>query len=128
MLGRRFIISLARMFNSVLPGRVIALVKENIVLIRKMDYDAKPILMNIESSLEYNVRLHSCAKEPETVRWIEEYVREGDVIFDIGANVGAYSLVTSKVANGKARVYAFEPSFLNFAQLCRNIYHDPEFA
>jgi len=113
---------MAKLLNRVLPDRAIALVKENLPLVGRMDYEPQPILLNIESSLEYHIRLHSCAKEPDTVKWIEEYVGEGDLLFDIGANIGAYSLIAAKATHGKATVYAFEPAFPNFAQLCHNIF------
>jgi FkbM family methyltransferase len=35
--------------------------------------------------------------------------------------VGAYSLVIDRKTAGRAQVYAFEPSFANYAQLCRNV-------
>ncbi|MBI4839258.1 MAG: hypothetical protein HY806_09015, partial [Nitrospirae bacterium] len=38
----------------------------------------------------------------------------GDVFFDIGANVGAYSLIASKYLNQRIRIYAFEPAFVTF--------------
>ncbi|MDQ3624653.1 MAG: FkbM family methyltransferase [Verrucomicrobiota bacterium] len=52
---------------------------------------------------------------------MEATLRPGDVLYDIGANVGAYTLVASKLCTSSGRVYAFEPSFFNFGQLCRNI-------
>jgi FkbM family methyltransferase len=67
------------------------------------------------------MRLHSCRKEPETIGWLESSVAPGDVVYDIGANVGAYALVVDRHTNGESIVYAFEPGFANFAQLCRNI-------
>lgn len=42
-----------------------------------------------------------------------------DVIFDIGANTGIYSLV-AKTINPNSKVYAFEPSPRNFKKLNRN--------
>ena len=45
-----------------------------------------------------------------------ECVRPGDVVFDIGANVGAYSLPIAKAAP-TSRVFAFEPIPLNAALL-----------
>jgi FkbM family methyltransferase len=86
-----------------------------------MDYEHRDILLSVDSDFEYRVRLHSCKKEPDTVQWIETFFREGDVFYDIGANVGAYSLVASKFFEGKVTVYAFEPAFLNFTQLCKNL-------
>lgn len=86
-----------------------------------MDYAKKPLNLTISSSEEYFVRRRSCAKEPETVEWLETESREGDVFYDIGANVGAYSLVAAGGETGIRKVYAFEPGFLNYGQLCRNV-------
>jgi FkbM family methyltransferase len=86
-----------------------------------MDYSKADIFIDVASSLEAEVRANSCVKEPETVAWIEHDLRPGDVLWDIGANIGAYSLVAAKCHGGKVKICAFEPSFLNFAQLCRNI-------
>ncbi len=59
--------------------------------------------------------------EPWTVHWIEQVIRPGEVLYDVGANVGAFSLVASKVHEQAVRVFAFEPSFGTYAALCRNI-------
>lgn len=58
------------------------------------------------------------ALEPETVRWIDTVVREGDVLWDIGANVGLYSVYAAKRG---ARVVAFEPFTATCLQLSRNL-------
>lgn len=57
-------------------------------------------------------------KEPETIEWIDTFKR-GDVLFDIGANIGLYSIYAAK--NG-VDVIAFEPESQNFALLNRNVY------
>jgi FkbM family methyltransferase len=95
--------------------------KNGINLTRKMDYERADIFLHVDSLIEHEARLHSCAKEPDTVEWIETTMRPGDVFYDVGANVGAYSLVAAKRFAGKVKVYAFEPAFLNFSQLCRNL-------
>ncbi|MBI5631803.1 MAG: FkbM family methyltransferase [Elusimicrobia bacterium] len=56
-------------------------------------------------------------KEPETLEWIDSFEGEG-VLFDIGANVGTYSLYAAKKG---LEVLAFEPEAQNFAGLNRNI-------
>lgn len=56
-------------------------------------------------------------KEPDTVAWIEQMEPE-KVFFDVGANMGQYSMLA---AQRKLRVHAFEPESQNFALLCRNI-------
>jgi FkbM family methyltransferase len=57
-------------------------------------------------------------KEPITIQWIAEFSR-GDVLVDVGANVGMYSLWAAKTRG--ARVFAFEPEAQNYALLNRNI-------
>jgi FkbM family methyltransferase len=58
-------------------------------------------------------------KEPETLKWIEEYGTNGSVLFDIGANIGQYSIYHSLLNNGNS--VAFEPSLFNVKQLAKNI-------
>lgn len=96
--------------------------KNSINITRKMDYARHDILLCIDSLTEYDTRLRSCEKEPDTVQWIEEFMRPGDVFYDVGANVGVYSLVAAKYFKGAVKIFAFEPAFLNFTQLCRNVY------
>ena len=59
-------------------------------------------------------------KEPETIEWLAGSVRPEDVVFDIGANIGLYSLFAAKL-NPLCTVYAFEPESQNYARLCNNI-------
>ena len=56
-------------------------------------------------------------KEPETVNWIKNFDKES-VFFDIGANVGIYSLFAAKLNH---RTVSFEPESHNFAALNINI-------
>lgn len=64
-------------------------------------------------------RAHTfAAKEPETLAWIDEYGGSG-VFFDVGANVGLYSIYYALSHSGD--VYAFEPSFFNVELLSKNI-------
>lgn len=91
-------------------------------IVEKIDYERYDIWLNINSQTEYKVRLNSCKKEPDTVEWIENFLQVGDVFYDIGANVGVYSFVASKYFQQEVKIYAFEPAFMNFNQLCKNIY------
>lgn len=102
--------------------RLLVEIKERGQVIVQMDDKSRNILLAADSITEYTTRRNSAGKEPETIRWIEEYIRPGDVVYDIGANVGAYSLVIDRHTGGKAKVYAFEPSFSTFAQLNKNIF------
>jgi FkbM family methyltransferase len=57
--------------------------------------------------------------EPETHGWIRTYIKPGDVLWDIGASVGMYALYAA--LDKSIRVYAFEPSALNFSLLVEHI-------
>ena len=66
-------------------------------------------------------RLRACGEEPETVDWIAKNRRPGDVFYDIGASVGAYSFIFFAEAGGDCAVYAFEPNPFTFLSLSKNI-------
>jgi len=57
-------------------------------------------------------------KEPETLAWIAAFAPD-EVLFDIGANVGSYTIWAAKTRG--TRVFAFEPESQNFAILNTNI-------
>lgn len=66
---------------------------------------------------DYRARSFS-TKEPDTLRWIESF-NDNCIFWDIGANIGVYSLYAAKAKN--ATVWAFEPSVFNIEFLSRNI-------
>ena len=57
-------------------------------------------------------------KEPDTLNWIEQ-MSDNSVFWDIGANVGIYSVYAAKY--NKCKVFSFEPSVFNLELLARNI-------
>jgi FkbM family methyltransferase len=57
-------------------------------------------------------------KEPGTIAWIESF-KPGGIFWDVGANVGLYSLYAA--VKRDTRVFAFEPSAANYYTLNRNI-------
>ena len=59
-------------------------------------------------------------KEPEMLDWLDENLQDGDVFFDVGANVGIYSIYAA-LRKPKAMVCAFEPEYSNLHQLKMNI-------
>ncbi len=59
-------------------------------------------------------------KEPGTIAWLQ-HLQSGDVFYDVGANVGCYSLYAARLVGSSGHVYAFEPHPANVASLLRNI-------
>jgi len=61
------------------------------------------------------------SKEPETLEWIDSFEKKENLIFwDIGANIGLYSIYNS-LKHPKSTTIAFEPSSSNLRVLTRNI-------
>jgi FkbM family methyltransferase len=49
------------------------------------------------------------------------YAQEGMCVFDVGANIGYYTLLAARAVGPSGRVYAFEPEPHNFELLTRNV-------
>jgi FkbM family methyltransferase len=60
-------------------------------------------------------------KERDTLAWVDSFFRPGDVFYDVGANIGQYSLYAALRLKKRIEVLAFEPEALNHAQLNKNI-------
>jgi len=58
------------------------------------------------------------SKEPDTILWINSFP-SNSVFYDIGANVGTYSIYAALIK--KVKSIAIEPSFLNLELLFRNV-------
>ncbi len=89
--------------------------------VAELAYPGARIRIRADTKAIVHSRLRPVAKEPWTVKWIEDNLRDGDVLYDIGANVGAYSLIAAKSGPTGITVVAIEPGYANFASLCENI-------
>lgn len=59
--------------------------------------------------------------EPPMQEAIASNLQTGDVFFDIGANIGFFSLIAARYAGSDGRVYAFEPVPDNAAAIMRSV-------
>jgi FkbM family methyltransferase len=57
-------------------------------------------------------------KEPDTIEWLDSF-GPTDVMLDVGANVGMYTVFAAKVRG--VTVHAFEPESQNYAVLNQNV-------
>jgi len=123
----RFVFFLNKVLTLILPQSHENFLREK--LIEKNDSIFKTIVhRNQKKEIRFNLytpnfmcsmRANSfSSKEPETLEWIEEFGGSG-TFFDIGANIGIYSIYYAKYHKGK--VYSFEPSAFNLKQLAKNI-------
>ncbi|NGX98873.1 MAG: FkbM family methyltransferase [Candidatus Afipia apatlaquensis] len=66
--------------------------------------------------------------EPGTRNALQKLVKPSAVVLDIGANIGAHSLLLAQLVGPSGRVLCFEPTDFAFAKLSRNIELNPELA
>lgn len=59
--------------------------------------------------------------EKAELEFVGSYLKPGDAVFDIGANVGMFSAVMGLATTGSGRVTAFEPVPSNVARLEQNL-------
>jgi FkbM family methyltransferase len=85
---------------------------------RRLDYAPKNLRIVTKTLREYTTRAKSVAKEPATVAWIEREAKKRGVFYDVGANIGAYSLIAGTLGFD---VLAFEPASYNTETLEENI-------
>jgi FkbM family methyltransferase len=48
-------------------------------------------------------------------------IHKGDFVIDVGANIGYFTLVASRIVGDNGRVYSFEPVETNYKRLLRNL-------
>lgn len=69
------------------------------------------------NSVLYQTRIY----EQETTSFFRNYLNAGDTVYDIGANIGYFSLEFARQVGKTGKVIAFEPHPKIFATLDRNI-------
>lgn len=79
------------------------------------------ILISVDHLRTLNRARTYSIKEPDTLDWLDSF-EPNSCYFDIGANIGQYSLYPAKKYGGKIQVYAFEPQSNNYYALNKNIY------
>ena len=59
--------------------------------------------------------------EELTTEAFKKAVIEGNIVLDIGANIGFFTLLAARLVGKKGKVYAFEPEPINYNLLTKNI-------
>ena len=59
--------------------------------------------------------------EPHVTRLFQHLLSPGDVFVDVGAHIGYYTLLASKLVGPEGHVYALEPTRTTYEVLCSNL-------
>ena len=70
-------------------------------------YDELKAILRVHDDLNLKVYLHGL--DSTLVKTLENYLRPGMIVVDVGAHTGLYSLVCASLVGEEGKVYAFEP-------------------
>jgi FkbM family methyltransferase len=81
--------------------------------------------LDLSEGIDFSIYLLG-AFERSTVATLKKLVKPGDVVFDIGANIGAHTLGLARSVGPTGRAFAFEPADFAFVKLKRNLSLNPD--
>ena len=94
-------------------------IKDAMSSVAEISHGGNKFIFSTPNNLSRQRVLSFATKEPETLEWIDN-IQQGSVLWDIGANIGLYSIYAARAK--KSLVWSFEPSVFNLEMLSRNIY------
>ncbi len=118
---RSIIKTLTSSFSSTKVGRLVneVIIDDVMSRVQEVEYQGQRLKFTVPNALNrFRVETFS-TKEPETLEWLDR-LPEACTLWDVGANVGLYSVYAAK--NKKCQVIAFEPSVFNLELLARNLF------
>lgn len=101
------------------------------LLTRRLIVELEPMAYTIKSGPMKGKIIHTDLKnwsgyylgtyEPEVIAALENHVKEGMVVLDIGANHGYFTILCSQLVGPRGIVYAFEPEPANYQLLAKTL-------
>lgn len=82
-------------------------------------------MLNLKEGIDFAIYLLG-GFEVRTLERYRNIIREGDVVLDIGANIGAHTLPFAQLVGSHGKVIAFEPTAYAFGKQVKNIALNPE--
>lgn len=86
----------------------------------EVDLLGRSARISVASGMELK-RTRWIPREGSALGRMLEHFRDGDVAYDVGANIGLVSLLLALHRPGGKRVHSFEPEPVNYGRLLRNI-------
>ena len=85
---------------------------------KNLQHKLKKIYFAYKFKMRFDKFIFNAEKE---IKILHKFVEYDDVVLDIGANIGYYTVVFSKLVGPNGKVHAFEPIPENFDILNNNI-------
>ena len=87
-------------------------------IIKELSPDVK-IKLYRDSSLSESLYCYDF--EQEEIAFLNKFLTKGDIFFDIGANVGLFTVHASKIVGANGKIFAFEPAKITHERLVENV-------
>lgn len=127
--GKAKLFSLLRRAVLLVAGKGLGRIPGSIAIVKFLFSLFSPEVIDVEGSKMYmapHEALFFCALASNTIdpfmtEIFKRVVRKGDIVVDLGAGVGYYTLLASRIVGKQGKVYAFEPDPKTYNLLVRNI-------
>lgn len=83
-----------------------------------VEIEGNKMFLDKEDSLNISIKN---AFEPFETECVKKIIKKGDIVLDIGANIGYFTLIFANIVGETGRVFAFEPDPTNFDLLKKNV-------
>ena len=84
-----------------------------------IEIDGQKLFLDKEDSLLLSTRKNNYDKFE--VECLKQIIKKGDIVVDLGANIGYYTLILAQLVGKSGHVYSFEPDPSNFEILSKNV-------
>ena len=84
-----------------------------------IEIDGQKLFLDKEDSLLLSTRKNNYDKF--AVECLKQIIKKGDIVVDLGANIGYYTLILAQLVGKSGHVYSFEPEPSNFEILSKNV-------
>ena len=82
-----------------------------------IEFDGRKMYLDKDDSLHLSIRDYA----PFHKQFVKKIIQKDDVVIDIGAHIGYYTLLFSELVGEKGEVFSFEPVIESFELLEKNI-------
>lgn len=79
--------------------------------------------LDLQRTIDYGIYLGGW--EPETLGFLKRTLKQGNIVVEVGANIGAHTLPIANIIGPSGKVYAFEAAPYALTKLTNNIALNP---
>lgn len=80
----------------------------NLNIVGKIEIAGNTLMVN-DKNIFYILHEHYRQHEKEELKFINKNIKKGDNVIDLGANIGYYTILMSKLVGDEGKVFSFEP-------------------